>query len=400
MLTIVRRLLFVLALTLPPAALAQEARVVSGVVVDAQTRAPVSDVLVAIRGTDLRAVTDADGQFRVSGVPVGSQQLVLRHVAYGEHTQAVVVEASGPLDFQIRISTRAIELSPMVVEVESAEERARRASGNVTNVIDRATIDAFPVRGQGLLPLLTGRVPSLRVIDGCVEYRLQAYVAPTPDPDNPDVMTGIACRDITVYVDGIPIPDGSAVLASLLPQDVERIQVLSPGDAGARYAGSGRGVILVETRRGRAPETGDPRVNITGFGWNEPQPYRWLRVLGVSVVGNAVVAGLTSRVFSNCRGDELVPPARCQAMVGTGAGLFTSAISGLLTRRAGRTPLSEGRTVPGLLIGAAVASVGYITYLHGEKEDSDGSRLAGRIVLAVGMPLSLTLSDRVLRVVR
>ena len=101
MVTILRRLLFVLALVLPPAALAQETRVVAGVVVDAQTRGPVSDVLVTIQRTDLRAVTDAEGQFRVSGVPVGSQQLVLRHVAYGEHTQAVVVGASGPLDFQI-----------------------------------------------------------------------------------------------------------------------------------------------------------------------------------------------------------------------------------------------------------------------------------------------------------
>jgi hypothetical protein len=397
--TILGRLLFVLALALAPTLAAQETRVVSGVVVDAQSRAPVADVLVTIQGTDLRSVTDADGRFRVSGVPVGSVRLVLRHVGYGEHAQPVVVDASGPLDFQIRISSQAIELSPMVVEVASTEEQARRASGFATNVIDRATIEAFALRGQGLLPFLTGRVPSLRVIGSCVEYRLQVYLPPQLDPDTGET-TGIACRDITVYLDGIPIPQGSSVLESLNTEDVERIQVLSPGDAGARYAGSGRGVILVETRRGVAPETPDRRVTITGFGWDEPQPYRWLRVLGVSVVGNAAMAGLTSRAFSDCSGDMPVTPLRCSPMVGTGAALATSTVSSMLTRWAGRTPLSEGRTVPALLIGTATASIGYMLYVNGVMEDSDTSRTAGQIVLAVGMPLSLTLSDRVMRVMR
>jgi hypothetical protein len=82
------------------------------------------------------------------------------------------------------------------------------------------------------------------------------------------------------------------------------------------------------------------------------------------------------------------------------AALLTSAISRLLTRGAGRTPYSEGRTYPALLIGAATASIGYVLYLHGETEDSDTSRAAGQIVLAVGIPLTLTLSDRVFRMLR
>jgi hypothetical protein len=397
----IRRLLFVLALAVPPALTAQEARVVTGVVVDAQSGAPVADVLVTIRGTDLRAVTDPDGRFGITGVPVGSLQLVLRHVGYGEHAQPLVVGASGALDFRVRISTRAIELSPVVVEVASAEDRARRASGNVTNVIDRATIDAFSRTGQGLLPLLGSRVPSLRVIGNCLEYRFQAYTPPSPDPDDPSLMVGFACRDITVYVDGMPNHQGSALLESMSPQDVERIQVLSPGDAGARYVDAGRGVILVETRKGVAPEMREPRANVTGFAWNEPQPYRLLRVLGVAALGNAALAGFTTRVFFDCSEHELqLTRIRCSAAVATGAAGFTSAVGGLLTRRVGRTELSEGRAVPALLIGAATASAGYMLYLHGENENSDSARAAGQIVLAVGMPLSLTLADRVLRVLR
>ena len=69
--------------------------------------------------------------------------LVLRHVGYGEHAQTLVVGASGSLEFRVRISSRAIELSPLVVEVVSDAVQARRASGNSLNMIDRPTIDAF-----------------------------------------------------------------------------------------------------------------------------------------------------------------------------------------------------------------------------------------------------------------
>jgi hypothetical protein len=395
--------LLFLALALPPSVMAQETRVVTGVVVDAESGVPVADALVTIRGTDLRAITDPEGRFEVGGVPVGSLQLVLRHVGYGEHAQPLVVGASGPLDFRIRVSSRAIELAPLVVEVASGDALAQRASGTATNVIDRATIDAFALSGQGLLPLLASRVPNLRVIDACVEYRLQVYAA-IPDPVNPELLiTRFACRDITVYVDGMPSQQGSALLQSLSPQDVERIQVLSPGEAGVRYADAGRGVILVETRRGTVTET-PYRVHVNGFGWNEPPSYRWLRVLGVSALGNAAVAGLTSRAVFDCGGEGggevwLTPP-RCHATAGIAAAVLTSAISRVFTRRAGRTPYSEGRTYPAFLIGAATASVGYLLYLRGENEDSDTSRAAGQIVLAVGIPLTLTLSDRVFRVLR
>ena len=51
-------------------------------------------------------------------------------------------------------------------------------------------------------------------------------------------------------------------------------------------------------------------------------------------------------------------------------------------------------------MGAAMASIGYVLYVHGENQDSDASRAAGQIVLAVGIPLTLTLSDRVFRMLR
>ena len=392
-------LLFVHALALPLTVGAQETRVVSGVVVDAESGAPVSDALVTIRGTGLSVVTDPEGRFEVSGVPVGSLELVLRHVAYGEHAQPLVVGASGSLDLRIRASSRAIELEPLDVEVASTEAQARRALGTAGHVIDRATIEAFPPIGNGLLPLLQGRIPSLRVHGSCVEYRHQQQ-AVYPDPVDPEISRLTPCRDVTVVVDGVPDAQGSDLLAQLSLQEVERIQVLSPAEAGLQYVAGERGVILVETRRGMVTES-PYRIHVNGFGWNEPESYPWLRVLGVSALGNAALAGLTSKAVLDCGGNESwETPPRCNAMAGVGAAFLTSAMSRFVTRWAGRTPYSEGRTYPALLMSVATASVGYALYVHGERQDSDASRAAGQIVLAVGIPLTLTLSDRVFRMLR
>jgi hypothetical protein len=181
---------------------------------------------------------------------------------------------------------------------------------------------------------------------------------------------------------------------------VERIQVLSPAEASLEYLAGSRGVILVEMRQGGGRET-PYRVHVNGFGWDEPEPYPWLRVLGISALGNAAVVGITSRVLLHCGGSGEVPgEARCHEMAGLTAAVVTGAMGPVITRWAGRTPYSEGRTYPSLLMAAATASVGYMLYVHGENEGSDASRTAGRVVLAVGIPLTLTLSNRVFRMLR
>lgn len=392
-------LLLLLPLAAPPSASAQETRVIAGVVVDIETGAPVSGAVISIRGTGLSEVTDAAGRFRVAGVPVGPRELVLRHVAYGEQTETLTVGESGPLDFRIRISTRAIELEPLEVEVESQEVQAQRASGTATNIIDRAAIEATPPGGQGLLDVLRGRMPSLRVMGSCVEYRFQQH-AVVPDPDNPELLLTVPCRDITVYVNGVPNPQGSALLEQLSPQDVEQIQVLSPAEAGLQYMSGSRGVILVEMRRGLGRET-PYRIHRNGFGWDEPESYPWLRVLGVSALGNAAVVGMATRSLLHCGEEDTFGGApRCHGMAGMTAAALTGAMGPLFTRWVGRTPQSEGRTYPALLLGAATASLGYMLYVDGENRNADTSRLAGQIVLGVGVPVVLTLSNRVFRALR
>jgi hypothetical protein len=397
------RFLLLLALVLPATLLAQETRVVTGVVVDSESGAGVADVLLTLPGTDIRAVTDPEGRFRIFGIPSERVELVLRHVGYGEHG---FVAAPGARDFRIRISSRAIELLPVVVEVPSAAEYARRASGNSLNAIERPLIEAYSQRGETFANLMR-EVPGIRVNRNCIEYRLPSLVTNSgsaPATTNqPDVIS--PCRPITIYVDGMWMPTGGTeLLQTLSLQELERIEVLSPSEAGVRYMDAARGVLVVETRRGRAAgaaDTPEVEIPVTGFGWDEAEPYRWARVLGLSAAGTAATMALAHTAL-DCGEDEafLREGPQCEVWGGLGAGILTGTITGLVTRWAGGTPSSKGRVLPSAVLGTAMASIGYTLWIRGENVDSDISRRAGQVVLAVGVPISLTLSDRVFRVLR
>ncbi len=56
---------------------------------------------------------------------------------------------------------------------------------------------------------------------------------------------------VSVFVDGMRLPDPATFLMELDPNNVESIQLLSPSDAALRYGSQGaNGVVLVTTRRG------------------------------------------------------------------------------------------------------------------------------------------------------
>ncbi|MEK9507023.1 carboxypeptidase-like regulatory domain-containing protein [Gemmatimonadota bacterium Y43] len=380
--------------------LGQDSRDVSGVVVDAQSGEPVADAEVSIAASTLGAVSDEAGRFQIAGVPLGEVQVVVRHLAYGEQSERLVLTADGPADVRILISGQAIELEAIGVEVTGNEAFRQRSLGTAANVIDRADIEAFGPQGEGVIPLLQSRIPSLKVQGGCVEYRVfqnEVFF----DPENPESLVTVPCRDITVYADGMPQPAGSDFLRQLNPQDVERIQVLSPAEAGVQYAQGNRGVVLVEMRQGVASDS-PYRIHVTGFEWNEPGAYPWLRMLGGAALGNAAVVGLATTALLDCRGtpDPFGELPRCHARAGSAAAALTGVMAPVIARVVGKTDYSEGRTYPTLLAGVAMASLGYMLYVNGSNEGSDAKRTAGQVVLAVGIPISLTFTNRVFRMLR
>jgi alpha-2-macroglobulin len=77
---------------------------VRGVVVNAQTRQPVTGALVAVEGTAVRTVTDASGRFRLLGVPRGRRTIHVARIGFATAQQVVEVGDTPLEELRIEIT--------------------------------------------------------------------------------------------------------------------------------------------------------------------------------------------------------------------------------------------------------------------------------------------------------
>lgn len=81
--------------------------VIHGQVVDAETGAPMANVLVIAEDAGRRATTDADGRFVLEGLPEGPRTLVVSIVGYALARREVAVERDATLDLLLPLSPGA-----------------------------------------------------------------------------------------------------------------------------------------------------------------------------------------------------------------------------------------------------------------------------------------------------
>ena len=393
-------LLCVLTLISATAAASQERGALTGRVLEESTSRPVADVAVRLSDLGMSTVTDANGMFRFETVPEGAHVLVVEHLAYGEHAREVAVTSGEDLRLDVRLSPRAIELSPLVVEAATELQQRRISTGHSMNEVGQEQISEAARRGLGLSDVLAQHLPGLRVRSGrgssCVEYRSTSAQG--------------GCNDVSIYVDGVRAAVPSLLYFSMPLEDIARVELLSPLQASTRFGmAAGGGALLVETKTGprRTREAATDRL-VTGFDWSlEEDRYRWERVFLGSVAGNAiglaVGLGLASRCLDIDTGIGGLRP-RCPAVFTTGAGFLAlalpSAAGSYTAHWAGETDRSRGRFLPAALGGAMMATAGYLLFIEGKSNESPVAERTGIVLLAVGTPLMTTLADRIFRVLR
>lgn len=391
-------LVVALGVTAPPA-LAQQTGTVGGRVLDRDSGEPVPGVLVEIVGAT-STLTDARGVFILEGVPLGPLELRLQHLAYGTHTRDVTVEAGGELALDVSISTQAIELAPLVVETLDELALRRRTSGHSINEITVQDIDEASRAGLNLGQLLQTSMPGVMVRPGFGAQMCVTYRAIRTGNDRGD------CDGVSVVLDGVPVADPSYIYSSIPLRDIERLEMLSPGQGGVRYGmRSGQSVLLIETKRGHATRRSDLSRLLTGLDWTgETEPYPWLSVFGRAFVANAIGVGIglamAERCFWTPDTSAFALRTRCAGVATAGASILSVALPAVggsaAARWGGGTDRSHGRIVPSMVTAGMFLTGGYLLLIGGD----GGTERAGIVVLGVGVPAAMTLSDRIFRILR
>ncbi|MEZ4416135.1 MAG: carboxypeptidase-like regulatory domain-containing protein [Gemmatimonadota bacterium] len=210
---------------------------IAGQVLDGSSGAPLEGVTIALEGRPVRAVTDADGQFRILGQ--GAGRLIVRssRIGYATRTDSIDVASRDRLDLEIHLFEDAVELPPIIVRARSDLSEQRSAGGTRVDALTRMQIDSLLPQVTDFTSLLdAARFPGLTVrrtgFDLCVEI----------------VRAGPGCNVAMVMVDGVRMLD-TAGLVTIRPETVASVQVLDPFEAHTRFGHPGRyGVLLITTR--------------------------------------------------------------------------------------------------------------------------------------------------------
>jgi TonB-linked SusC/RagA family outer membrane protein len=195
---------------------------------------PLPGVTVSIKGTTTGTQTDATGKYTLNIPDAETEKAILNFSFIGFSSQEI--PAGGRTVINVRLVASPSSLNEVIVIGYGSQRK-----GDVTSSVATVKAENFvkgPVLDAG--QLLQGKVAGLSVS------------APSGDPTSGSVIllrgnTTLlgANSDPLVLVDGVP---GS--LKTVVPEDIETIDVLKDGSAAAIYGVRGtNGVIIITTKR-------------------------------------------------------------------------------------------------------------------------------------------------------
>lgn len=398
-----------LFLALSPIGSRAQVSEIRGRVMDRETGQAVQDATVVLEGRDTAflVVTDRRGLFNFDEVNGGEYQVSVRHLAYGEHLERVVVEADAVVALRILISQQAIILDPLVVEAMSERDLQARSRGTMIQEVTRDEVERAARTSHHLGDVLRQTVPGLRVYDNpslpgsrvCIEFRGRR-----------SVRFANACQTPMFILDGVRMFDPPSLYSTIELGSIERIEVVPPAEAGLLYGSeSAFGVITIETKVWLTKEEKEmipPHLRGGVYDWTlEVDDHSWKRVFLTSFVGSAIglVAGIA--VASQCvEFDQLSTDlfaSSCSDLATAGA--WAAAISfplaggALGARYAGATAISRGRLLPAMASGAIALLPGYAMMSASQQRPSSASFRAGEIFVLLGIPAAVTVADHLFR---
>jgi TonB-dependent starch-binding outer membrane protein SusC len=236
-----------LVLLLPVVGQAQATGRITGVVTSDDGK-PVPNAQVTVLTTQLRAIADTGGRYRINNVPLG--QYTVRATSLGHSAQEASVTVTGDAvataDFKLPVLAALLQ---QVVVVGYGEQKRGEITGAVANVTAEEFVQG-PARDAA--SVLAGKVAGLGI------------TTPSGDPRDG---TQISLRGVTtiqgarnplVLVDGVP-----GDLETVPATEIEAISVLKDGSAAAVYGSrASNGVILITTKRHSG---GKPTLRYDGY---------------------------------------------------------------------------------------------------------------------------------------
>lgn len=250
-----RRPLLSLGLLLGFAGSAVAQGIVSGKVTDQANGSALVGARVVVVGSSLTATTNAEGRYRIAGVPAGSHQVRASQIGYAAIAKTVTVadQSSATVDFSLVLTPYSLD----EVVVTATGDQAKREIGNAVSTIETADlVNTTPIANMN--DLLVAKAPGVQVLPGNMtgagaRVRIRGNSSLTLSNNPIYVVDGIrVVSDVNSSSIGIGGTNPSRV-DDLNPEDIESIDIVRGPSASTLYGtDAANGVIVIKTKRGKA----------------------------------------------------------------------------------------------------------------------------------------------------
>jgi len=278
--------------------------IVTGRLTDQANGSPLNGARVVILGTSLTASTNADGRYRVTGVPAGAVQVRASLIGYASGTKTVTVsdQSAATADFTLVLTPYSLD----EVVVTATGDQAKREVGNAVSTVDVSEL----VRTSSITnmnDLLVAKAPGVQVLPGNltgsgarVRIRGASSLSLTNEPIY--VLDGVriasAVNSSSIGIGGT----NPSRLNDLNPDDIESIDVVKGPSASTLYGtDAANGVIVIKTKRGRA---GRPVWNLSveqgGVYDRNTYPFNYRAWTAGSTTANTTQCLLSGQAARTC----------------------------------------------------------------------------------------------------
>ena len=223
---------------------------ITGTVREQSTGNPVASAQVFLVGQNIGALTQANGQYLLVNVPVGTHTLTVASLGYRSESYTVTVAAGQSVVQNVLLSQQALQLDEVVVTGTASASRVREI-GNSVAVVDAQIAEVQPI--VNVSDLLRGRVAGVVVQQGSGD----AGTASTIKIRGSSTMRLVNDGPL-VYIDGVRVSNRMesgtrdvSRIDDLDPAMIESMEIIK-GPAAATLYGTeaANGVINIKTKGG------------------------------------------------------------------------------------------------------------------------------------------------------
>lgn len=225
---------------------------IRGKVSDQGSGRPLVGARVRVLGSEAEQLTDMRGEFFIGELPPGLHLLETEFLGYATQVDSVTIFSDEAVLVDIPLATNPIEIAGMTVTARARVGDPLTDLGRRQDLLTRPQVEALLPRVRSMGDLISAATfPGLSVREVLIDSGAGSYPGLCVE-HNRVRQGGMGCAMITVFVNGMRLPDPASFLNDLDPNNVESIQLLSPTDAAIRYGQQGvNGVVLITTRSGR-----------------------------------------------------------------------------------------------------------------------------------------------------